>query len=157
MPGPRPCLDGALAIHGRAGHVRPTTVLKSTARQFVQILLVAGQHVLDEILCLGAVHGVQGGHLLGVGGLKLAVAAAVLLNALDDGGKRSAAFKILRSASFSTLPVSQTWVSACNSSGCRLAITRALSCSTALYAVRRASFLYLTGVGMSPVRISGAS
>ena len=70
---------------------------------------------------------------------------------------RSAAFKILRSASFSTLPVSQTWVSACNSSGCRLAITRALSCSTALYAVRRASFLYLTGVGMSPVRISGAS
>ena len=70
---------------------------------------------------------------------------------------RSAAFKILRSASFSTLPVSQTWVSACNSSGCRLAITRALSCSTALYAVRRASFLYLTGVGISPVRISGAS
>ena len=43
--------------------------------------------MLDEILRLGAVHGVQGGHLLGVGGLKLAVAAAVLLDALDDGGK----------------------------------------------------------------------
>ena len=43
--------------------------------------------MLDEILRLGAVHGVQGGHLLGVGSLKLAVAAAVLLNALDDGGK----------------------------------------------------------------------
>ena len=60
---------------------------KPSPRQFVQILLVAGQHVLDEILRLGAVHGVQGGHLLGVGGLKLAVAAAVLLDALDDGGK----------------------------------------------------------------------
>ena len=43
--------------------------------------------MLDEILRLGAVHGVQGGELLGVGGLKLAVAAAVLLDALDDGGK----------------------------------------------------------------------
>ena len=41
----------------------------------------------DKIFCLGAVHGVQGVHLLGAGGLKLAVAAAVLLNALDDGRK----------------------------------------------------------------------
>ena len=39
----------------------------------------------DKIFCLGAAHGVQGVHLLGAGGLKLAVAAAVLLNALDDG------------------------------------------------------------------------
>ena len=43
--------------------------------------------MLQEIFRLRALHGVQGGHLLGVGGLKLAVAAAVLLDALDDGGK----------------------------------------------------------------------
>ena len=91
MPSPQPYLDcpftgGIFYAAGRTCPA-PTTVLKSTARQFVQILLVAGQHVLDEILRLGAMHGVQGGHLLGVGGLKLAVAAAVLLDALDDGGK----------------------------------------------------------------------
>ena len=43
--------------------------------------------MLDEILGLGALHCVQGGHLLGVGGGKFPVAAVVLLHALDNGGK----------------------------------------------------------------------
>ena len=64
--------------------------------------------MLDEIFGLGAAQRVQGGQLLFARGLKLAVAALALLNALDDG------------------------VSARSSSGCRLAITRALSRSTAL-------------------------
>ena len=86
MPGTQTSRKSAITGMPRAGHVRPLPwASKPSPRQFVQILLVAGQHVLDEILRLGAVHGVQGGHLLGVGGLKLAVAAAVLLNALDDG------------------------------------------------------------------------
>ena len=35
--------------------------LKSPARQFVEILRKAGQHMLDEVFGLGAVHFVQGG------------------------------------------------------------------------------------------------
>ena len=61
--------------------------LKSAARQFIQILLIARQHVRDEIFGFGGVHGVQGGHLLLARGLELPVAAVAFLDALDDGGQ----------------------------------------------------------------------
>ena len=77
--------------------------------------------MLDEVFGLGAVHFVQGGQLLGLGGLKLVAAALALLHALDE-----------RRKPVSRLPVSQACVSACNSAGCKLAMTRAPSCSTAL-------------------------
>ena len=40
--------------------------------------------MLDEVFGLGAVHFVQGGQLLGLGGLKLVAAALALLHALDE-------------------------------------------------------------------------
>ena len=57
------------------------------AGQLVEVLRVARQHMLDEIFGLGAAQRVQGGQLLFARGLKLAVAALALLNALDDGRK----------------------------------------------------------------------
>ena len=149
MPGPQPSRKSAINRYAAAPDISARSVALQN-RPLVnssRFCCIARQHVLDEILGLGAVHGVQGRPSAGRRRLSNSrLPLAVLLHALDRRPKagprplKSCARR--RSARCrSARPGSRS----CNASGCRLAITRALSCSTALYAVRRASFLYLTG------------